>query len=118
VVTGSPTAQAEADRLPRVTVERHDTLWDLAERHLGDGARYNEILQLNRDRPQPDGRRLQSPSRLYPGWVLRLPADAHVNPAARPEAGDVHVVERGDSLWEIAEEHLGGGARYYDSRSS
>jgi nucleoid-associated protein YgaU len=102
---------AEPDRLPTVTVERHDTLWDLAERHLGDGARYGEILQLNRDRPQPDGRRLQSPSRLYPGWVLRLPADAHVT-TDRPDTADVHVVERGDTLWEIAGEHLGDGARY------
>jgi hypothetical protein len=103
---------AEQDRLPTVTVERHDTLWDLAERHLGDGARYGEILQLNRDKPQPDGRRLQSPSRLYPGWVLRLPADARVTRVEGSGIGEVHVVERGDTLWEIADEHLGDGARY------
>jgi DNA-binding SARP family transcriptional activator len=54
----------------------HDTLWDIAERHLGDGLRWKEIYDLNRDRPQPDGRRLTTPSLIHPGWRLQLPADA------------------------------------------
>ena len=102
--------------LPTITVERHDTLWALAERHLGSGERYAEIVDLNRGVPQPDGRRLESSSRIYPGWVLRLPADAASvkAPEASPSAdGDVvHVVEVGDTLWDIAEEHLGEGSEY------
>lgn len=55
----------------------HDCLWDIAERHLGDGRRYKEIFELNRNKLQPDGKRLHNPDLIYPGWQVRLPADAH-----------------------------------------
>ncbi|GAA3872528.1 BTAD domain-containing putative transcriptional regulator [Streptomyces sedi] len=54
----------------------HDTLWGIAERHLGEGMRYKEIFQLNKDRLQPDGSRLTEASLVRPGWVLQMPADA------------------------------------------
>ncbi|MBB0231183.1 BTAD domain-containing putative transcriptional regulator, partial [Streptomyces calidiresistens] len=54
----------------------HDTLWGIAERHLGDGLRYKEIYELNRDRVQPDGSRLTEASLIRPGWILEMPADA------------------------------------------
>ncbi|HEY5836525.1 BTAD domain-containing putative transcriptional regulator [Streptomyces sp.] len=55
----------------------HDSLWEIAERHLGDGRRYKEIYQLNKDRVQPDGSRLSQASLIRPGWVMEMPADAH-----------------------------------------
>jgi DNA-binding SARP family transcriptional activator len=55
---------------------KRDTLWGIAERFLGDGRRYPEIYRLNKDRPQPDGGRLTDPDRIWPGWILDLPADA------------------------------------------
>jgi DNA-binding SARP family transcriptional activator len=55
---------------------KRDTLWGIAERFLGDGRRYPEIYRLNKGRPQPDGGRLTDPDRIWPGWVLDLPADA------------------------------------------
>ncbi len=54
----------------------YDTLWDMAERYLGDGLRYKEIWQLNKDVVQPDGRVLKNADLIYPGWVMKLPADA------------------------------------------
>ncbi len=54
----------------------HDCLWDIAERHLGDGRRYKEIFELNRGKLQPDGKRLHNPDLIFPGWQVRLPADA------------------------------------------
>ncbi len=54
----------------------HDTLWDIAERTLGDPLRYKELYQLNHERVQPDGRTLVDADLIYPGWVMRMPADA------------------------------------------
>ncbi|TSB28905.1 hypothetical protein FNJ62_09580 [Streptomyces benahoarensis] len=55
----------------------HDSLWEIARRHLGDGRRYQEIYELNKDRPQPDGSRLSLASLIRPGWIVEMPADAH-----------------------------------------
>ncbi|NGO13405.1 hypothetical protein G5C60_38880 [Streptomyces sp. HC44] len=54
----------------------HDSLWEIAERHLGDGRRYSEIYQLNKDRTQPDGSKLSEASLIRPGWILEMPGDA------------------------------------------
>ena len=55
----------------------HESLWEIAEAHLGDGRRYREIFELNAGRPQPDGSRLTIASLIRPGWVLVMPHDAH-----------------------------------------
>ena len=54
----------------------HDSLWDIAQRHLGDGRRYQEIYDLNKDRVQPDGSTLTKASLIRPGWILEMPGDA------------------------------------------
>lgn len=54
----------------------HESLWEIAERHLGDGRRYREILDLNHGKRQPDGDRLTLASLIRPGWVLDMPHDA------------------------------------------
>lgn len=61
---------------PTYVVERRDTLWGVAEAQLGDPFRWVEIWELNRGRPQPDGRVLSDPDRICPGWSLQLPPDA------------------------------------------
>jgi hypothetical protein len=66
----------------------HDTLWDIAERTLGDPFRYKEIFALNRDRLQPDGSRLTDADLIRPGWQLRLPGDAK-GPGVRTTAAPV-----------------------------
>ncbi|MFC4054958.1 LysM peptidoglycan-binding domain-containing protein [Actinomadura syzygii] len=55
---------------------RPEFLYDIARRTLRDGARAEEIFELNKGRPQPGGGRLTSPETIEPGWVLVLPADA------------------------------------------
>jgi DNA-binding SARP family transcriptional activator len=65
----------------------HDTLWDIARRHLGDPLRYREIFALNHGRPQPDGHALTEASLIRPGWILLLPADAH-GPGLEPISTD------------------------------
>jgi hypothetical protein len=54
----------------------HDNLWDIAERCLGDGRRYQEIYDLNAGREQPDGRSLELARLIQPGWQLVMPEDA------------------------------------------
>jgi DNA-binding SARP family transcriptional activator len=73
-----PEAQPAPETAPHLTytVRPRDSLWKLAERHLGDGLRWRELWELNRDLPQPDGRSLRDPDLLRPGWLLRLPPDA------------------------------------------
>ena len=55
----------------------HESLWEIAQKFLGDGRRYREIYELNSGRVQPDGSRLTIASLIRPGWVLQLPAGAH-----------------------------------------
>lgn len=70
----------------------HDSLWEIAQRYLGDGRRYHEIFAMNRDRTQPDGSTITIASLIRPGWILELPADARgpglqvVREAAAPSA--------------------------------
>ena len=54
----------------------YDTLWDIADRYLGDGLRYKEIWALNQGVQQPDGQVLRNADLIQPGWVLKMPADA------------------------------------------
>lgn len=61
--------QSSADGQP-------EFLFEIAQRFLGDGNRFNEIFDLNKGRKQPDGGALTVPTSLDPGWVLQLPADA------------------------------------------
>ena len=55
----------------------HESLWEIAENHLGDGRRYREIFELNAGRPQPDGTKLTIASLIRPGWILHMPHDAY-----------------------------------------
>lgn len=48
------------------TVVSGDCLWNIAKKTLGNGARYTEIFDLNRDK-------ISNPNLIYPGQVLTLP---------------------------------------------
>ena len=65
-----------------------DTLSGIARQYLGDPARYGELFEVNRDRPQPDGRQLTDPDLIRPGWHIDIPAPASMapDPVAPPEA--------------------------------
>jgi len=102
----APAADAHATTV-EYTVRRGDSLWKIAQEHLGDGVRFREIIALNEDalHGQPDF--------IDPGLVLRLPADARETeepPESAPE--ESYVVQSGDTLWDIAEDELGAGERY------
>jgi nucleoid-associated protein YgaU len=48
------------------TVEKGDTLWEIAEKNYGNGAKYNVIFEAN----QP---MIKDADEIYPGQVLRIP---------------------------------------------
>jgi hypothetical protein len=73
----------------------HESLWEIAENHLGNGRRYPEIYELNKDHVQPDGSRLTIASLIRPGWVLHMPRDAHgpgIEVVRRGEGADARAV--------------------------
>ena len=80
-------------------VEAGDDLWTVADRLLGDGGRWRDLVAANPDR-------LQDPTaRLAPGTRLALPATGSRAPRRV-------TVERGDTLSGLALEHLGAGGRW------
>ena len=79
-LTQAPAQHAhQAQKLYVVTPPQgryHESLWEIAQHHLGDGRRYKEIFELNKDRVQPDGSKLTIASLIRPGWMLHMPGDA------------------------------------------
>jgi hypothetical protein len=96
----------------------HDNLWDIAERHLGDGRRYKEIFELNRGRTQPDGHELSLARLIYPNWLLIMPGDATgleavtaiTAPAPEPPARAPVSDEPGESGSEAVSQRDAAGA--------
>lgn len=105
--SGLPTVhQMNTAGRPTYVVQPRDTLWGIAERVLGDGARAQQILALNNGIRQADGGALEATSFPRPGWVLVLPSDAKTPPPSTVQ------VEPGDTLTSLAQERLGDASRY------
>ena len=51
------------------TVQRGDSLWKIAKEQLGDGTRWGELYEANRDT-------IRNPSLIYAGQVLEIPGSA------------------------------------------
>ena len=114
-----PAAQPVAEQAPAPppthVVTPGESLWKIAQDELGDGARWTEIAQLNYGVDQPGGYALDESHWIDPGWTLLLPADAAsatLPETGTPAAETTHVVESGDTLWEIADDELGDGTRF------
>ncbi len=60
LVLSSPTSAAS------YTVVKGDCLWKIAKAHLGDGLRWGEIYQANRDQ-------IRDPNLIYPDQVFEIP---------------------------------------------
>jgi DNA-binding SARP family transcriptional activator len=66
-------------------VQRGDTLWDIAERYLGDGRRYPELYEASRATAQPDGRHLTDPDQIDIGWAITIPGTPAAAETRAPE---------------------------------
>src|SRR5664279_666105 len=112
-----PPAAAAAAQAPAAgpvwTVARYDTFWGIADKTLGDGRRYREIVDLNVGVAQADGGAVRdSSTNLEIGWQLRLPAGADAPPATPAAPVEAVTVQQGDTLSGIALEQLGDATRY------
>ena len=106
---GSVEADHRIENRFHVDVGRRDTLWGLAERHLGDGHQWEIIRDANVGRTMADGTVLpQGFIRVERGWSLIVPGLPSVETARSPAglgSSDV-TVERGDNLWRLSEKRL------------
>jgi DNA-binding SARP family transcriptional activator len=93
--SGPTTVTAPAHPVSVVVLAPHngvyDSLWRIAQRTLGDGARWPEIFDLNRGTPQSDGRLFTQPSLIFPGEEFALPADATAPAPPAPPSPDTSV---------------------------
>ena len=86
----TPPTSSESNHLIHQVISG-DTLWGIAEKYLGSGFHYHEIMQLNG----------LTSTLIYPGDQIKLPIQYQE-----------YTVQKGDSLWKIAQEQLGSGTRY------
>ncbi|TKJ18019.1 LysM peptidoglycan-binding domain-containing protein [Blastococcus sp. CCUG 61487] len=113
VTYSMPDEQAPPAETATYQVQRRDTLWALAERHLGDPLRYPEIARLNPTAVGPD-------NEIFTGTVLVLPPDAvglppiGSAPTTAMTVEDV-TVESGDTLWDLTEEITGNGHSWHQA---
>lgn len=83
----------------QVGVKRLDTLWSLAEAHLGSGENWRALRDANVGRVMADGTRLEPGfTHLEKGWSLIVPASGPVTAVE---------IDRGDNLWNLSAEQLG-----------
>lgn len=59
------TREGEAPKLKTYTVASGDTLWSIAKRFIGNGAKYQDLVKLNP--------KIKNPSLIYVGQVIKLP---------------------------------------------
>jgi hypothetical protein len=71
------------------TVQPGDTLWGISRRTLGDGKRWREIYDLNRDQ-------ISRPEEIRAGMVLRLPGAPGETPAPIPPSKPAPPFDGGD----------------------
>jgi nucleoid-associated protein YgaU len=97
----NPSMLVPSREFQQLQVRPGDSLWRMARRYLGDGARWQELLTLNPGLAA-------HPDSLAAGSTVIVPAAA----VSRTVRGSPSVitVQAGDTLWSLARLHLGRGS--------
>ncbi len=77
-----------------------DSLSLIASKKYGNSRLWGAIYASNR-------RQIDDPDLIFPGQLLKIPAERLARAAVGPKPGKTAVVHPGDSLWEIAGHYLG-----------
>jgi LysM repeat protein len=88
--------------MKRVEVQKGQSWWRLAEFYLRNGARWPELRTLNADARGPKELLMLGSTVLVPE-AIKAPVNLHPG---------VVKVQKGDSLWSLAREHLGQGGAW------
>jgi len=128
VATATTSQQAHMAPTPHQAADNHstvhaatyvvrpgDSLWKIAEDHLGSGDQYPAIVALNAGRVMSDGTVFHAEAFLQPGWTLQVPVRSELAPVHgglhdTPE--DQHVVKPGESLSAIAGHDYGDSTQW------
>ena len=62
----TPRETSSAPKTKTYTVKSGDCLWNIAKKYYGNGARYSDIFNANKDK-------ISNPNLIYPGQVLTIP---------------------------------------------
>ncbi len=100
----APPEMNQSPPLRELVVQRGDELWGLAERELGNGAHWRSIIASNPG--------MTADTVLKPGEIIKLPPAVDSVRAAPSADASYVTVERHDTLWDLAEEHLGDAQRW------
>lgn len=73
--------QPDAASEGRYTVQRGDTLSEIADDQLGDASRYMEIYDASTQLEQSGDARLRDPDMILVGWTLNIPGGTSAAPA-------------------------------------
>ncbi len=104
-VDDAPTGAQVAPRT--IQVRRGDSLWRIAAQHLGNGKAWRQIAEAN---PQ-----ITNPNLIHAGDVIQLPearSSIELSATGRMEAAPLVRVERGDTLWQLAQTRFGRGTAW------
>ena len=99
-------------------VQPGESVYSIAEQLAGADAGSvmdiaESIVDANLDATMGPGKRFTTAAYIEAGWVLQIPAHLVTAPVIRsveatpPTEADTYTVERGDTLWDIADEQLG-----------
>jgi len=123
----APAANHEAAELAKdveYTVKAGQTLYAVAKEFLGDGTRWKELYERNKERiGDPDRIRegmklvfpqaeLTSAPRTLPASAPRAATSSVGNAPQPPAGGRTYTVQKGDTLYAIASRELGSGGRW------
>lgn len=108
VIVPADDTATDTQTAPRtIQVRRGDSLWRIAARFLGDGTAWRRVAAAN---PQ-----ITNPNLIHIGEVIELPeatSSIEASVTGRMSAAPLVRVERGDTLWQLAQVRFGRGTAW------